>query len=165
MNEQTYTATGRIDLSQDQLILNIALPDPPSRNIISTTYYNLSKKSQTTGQQINVVLCEFTFDKDPGVALPTPTNDEYQTTVHISTIVKSPRLPGVQDFDFSSNTDCLFLFFHSTEANADDREAFFDDLENLYARAVGGPYVTIAPVLHGKPMRGKPRYVGGVIVN
>jgi hypothetical protein len=164
MNEQTYTATGQIDVSQKQLTLSVALPDPPSRKIISTTYYNLSKKSLATGQLMNVVLCEFTFDNDPGLALPTPTDDVFQTAVALDTIVKSPGLSGVQDFDFSTNTDCLFLFFHSTEANADDREAFFDDLENLYANANHGPYVITAPVLHGKPMQGRPRAAGGVIL-
>ncbi len=164
MNEQTYTATGKIDVTLNQLTLSVALPDPPSRTIISTTYFNLSKKSLATGQLMNVILCEFTFDNDPGVALPTPTNDTYQTTVDLTTVLKSPGLSGVQDFDFSTNTDCLFLFFHSTEANADDREAFFDDLENLYDNAAKGPYVITAPVLHGKPTRGRPRVTSGLII-
>lgn len=163
MNEQTYTATGRIDVAQNQLILSVALPDPPSRTIFSLNYFNLSKKSQTTGQLMNVVLCEFTFDNDPGVALPTPTNDVYNTTVDLKKVVKSPGILGVQDFDFSANANCLFLFFHSTEANADDREAFFDDLENLYDKANQGPFVITAPVLQGKLSRGRPRMTGGVI--
>lgn len=164
MNEQTYTATGQIDLSTNLLSLRIALPDPPSRSSLSTTYYNLSKKSQTTGELMNVVLCEFTFEHDPGVALPTPTTDTYTTSVELSTIVKSPGLSGVQDFDFTTNTNCLFFFFHSTEANADDREAFFDNLEDLYAKAILGPYVIPAPILRGKTPKGKPRIMGGVVV-
>ena len=164
MNEQTYTAIGRIDVAQNQLILSVALPDPPSRKIISTTYFNLSKKSQTTGKLMNVVLCEFTFDKDPGVSLPTPTNDKYDVTVNLKNVKKAPGISGVLDFDFTTNTNCLFLFFHSTEANADDRDAFYDDLENLYDKANQGPFVITAPVLQGRPSRGRPRSAGGVIV-
>ena len=163
MNEQTYTATGQIDFTKNQLNLSIALPEPPRRNTILTTYYNLSKVAVDTNEIMNVVLCEFTFDGDPGIALPTPTADRYPVTVDLDTIQKAPGLAGVMNFDFTTNSKCLFLFFHSTEANADDREAFFDELESLYAKAAAGPFVITAPVLKGRNPIGKPRQSGGVI--
>lgn len=164
MNEQTYIATGQIDLKTNQLILSIALPEPPSRNTIQTTYYNISKVAASTNEIMNVVLCEFTFEGDPGIALPSPTTDTYATIVDLTKIQKAPGLAGVLNFDFDANSKCLFLFFHSTEANADDREAFFEDVESLYAKATGGAYVITAPVLKGRIVKGKPRQVGGVIV-
>jgi hypothetical protein len=163
MNEQTYTASGQIDFKTNQLILSIALPEPPSRDSIVTTYYNLSKVAESNNTIMNVVLCEFTFDGDPGIALPTPTTDTYDVSVDLTKIQKAPGLAGVMNFDFNANSKCLFLFFHSTEANADDREAFFDDLESLYAKASGGAFVITAPVLKGKLGKGKPRQIGGVI--
>lgn len=165
MNEQTYIATGQIDLSTNQLILSIALPEPPSRNTIQTTYYNISKVAESTNEIMNAVLCEFTFDGDPGITLPTPTSGTYATTVDLTKIQKAPGIAGVMNFDFTTNSNCLFLFFHSTEANADDREAFFDDLESLYSKASGGAFVITAPVLKGRNPIGKPRQIGGVIIS
>jgi hypothetical protein len=164
MNEETYTATGQIDFTVKQLTLSIALPDPPSRDSILTTYYNLSKIATGTTTIMNVVLCEFTFNGDPGNALPTPTMDRYQTFVDLTAIQNAPRITGIMNFDFTANPNCLFLFFHSTDANADDREAFFEDLENLYAKAAGGPFVITAPVLKGRNPIGRPRQTGGVII-
>lgn len=166
MSKVTYTATGQLDLKNNQISLDVALPDPPLRSSFDLTYYNLSKKSNITGDPMNVILCEFTFLEDPGDELPTPTSDSFGIVLDLSTINKPPGLAGVMDFDFTTNEECLFLFFHSTDADADDRQALYDDMENLYSNAQNGPYV-ICPAPQVKPappIKGRPRAAGGTII-
>ncbi|MGL2966314.1 hypothetical protein [Flavobacterium sp. XGLA_31] len=165
MSNETYTSTGTLDLKNNTISVTVALPDPPKRSEFELTYYNLSTKTAITGDTLNVILCEFTFTNDPGDELATPTEGTFSITLNLNAVPKPPGLAGVADFDFSVNQNCLFLFFHSTDANADDREAFLENMETLYANAIKGPYVICpAPVLSGKTPFGKPRASGPSII-
>lgn len=158
MNDQTYTADGYLDLGNHLITLDIALPDPPRRQDFSITYYNLSKRAEYNGVVMNVILCEFTYEDDPGDKFEVTTTDRYKVTLDYQTIDKPTEIPTVEDFDFVANPECLFLFFHSTKANQDDRQVFFDDMEKLYLGSTKSSYVLYpAPWMKPTPPPGKPR--------
>jgi hypothetical protein len=165
MNDQTYTAAGYLDLGNHLITLDIALPNPPRREDFSISYYNISKRAEYNGIVMNVILCEFTYENDPGDKFDQTTTDRYRTTLDYQTIDKPREIPAVEDFDFEANPECLFLFFHSTAADADDRQTFFDVMEKLYFGAIKSPYVLYpAPWMRTTTPIGKPRVMSPSLV-
>jgi hypothetical protein len=165
MNDQTYTATGYLDLGNHLIALDIALPKPPKEEEYIITYYNLSKMCEYNNIQMNVILCEFTYKNDPGDKFELTTKDRYHVSLDYKTIPKPSEIPATKDFDFVANPECLFLFFHSTAANEDDRQTFFDDMEKLYLGAIKSSYVLYpAPSMKSTPPNGKPRVLGPSLI-
>ena len=165
MNDQTYTAVGYLDLGNNLIALDIALPNPPKREDFSITYYNLSKRSEYNNVLMNVILCEFTYKGDEGEELSRITKDRYHVSIDFTKIEKPEGIPNVTDFNFVENPKCLFLFFHSTDANAEDRQAFFDDMEKLYLGAIKSPYVMYpAPYLKNTNPNGRPRVMSPSLI-
>ncbi|WP_162127440.1 hypothetical protein [Flavobacterium phycosphaerae] len=166
MNNQTYTATGYLDLGNHLIALDIALPSPPRREDFSISYYNLTRRSEYNGVKMNVILCEFTYENDPGNQFDPETTDRYKVSVDYTTIQKPREIPTVEDFNFEENPQCLFLFFHSTAADEYDRQTFFDDLEKLYFGAIKSSYVlSTAPLMRTAPIPiGRPRTLGTSLI-
>ena len=160
MAQETYTSIGTLDLKNNSISITTALPIPPIRSSIATNYYNISKKDKATELMINAILCEFTFYDDPGDELPTPTGDSITEILILNDIPPPAGLPGVIGFDFNSNAECLYLFFHNDDVDSSDITAIFDDLENLYKEAQLGSFVLCpAPTNNGNTI-GRPRALG-----
>lgn len=162
MDHVTFTATGKLDLTTKSIDLSIGIPNPPKPDTYLINYYNLSKLSAISGKIMNVILCEFTFKDDDGSILPTPTSNTYDVSLFFDDITKAPGVTGVQDFDLNPGAECLFLCFHSTDANSYDRESFFEVMEQLYDEAPKFPYAIYpAPLMKTAPTpTGKPRLLG-----
>jgi hypothetical protein len=167
MNDQTYTAAGYLDLGNHLIALDIALPNPPNRELFSLTYYNLSKKAEYNSVVMNVILCEFTYMDDTGNPLEATTTNRFRTSLDYTTIEKPREIPAAEDFDFEANQNCLILFFHSTDADEYDRQTFFDDMEKLYLASIKSSYVlSPAPLMRtAPPPTGRPRTLGSSLIS
>lgn len=133
MADKTYTATGRIDVTNRSIILDLYLPPENPANRYEFNYnFNLSKLT-IFNKKYNVIFCHLRLERDPGSKLDSQTK-EYQLTLEIDKLIQS-RFIGIDRFDFNLS-ETLFLLLHDDSRSEvlEDSEFFFTNIENIIER-------------------------------
>ena len=122
MPKITYTAQGTFDRNR-MASINVCIPAEPSSGAYVIEMYNLSKN--TSNGIINVIFCHFSDGSTEALQ-----HESYDFRLNFD-LDKLKTYSGSVPFD-ENNSEALFLFFHDTDFNVNDRNTYFSKIENIY---------------------------------
>lgn len=157
MADLTYTATGKIDVANRKLKLDIFLPDEKTDNpYIFKRFFDLSKIS-IFKKQTNAVFCLFKLTKDNGDPL-FEQSKKYPLEIDLDDL-DNYRSVSYNEFDINLS-DTLFILFHDTgKLNISDLDELHQNIEAIYTKVhESGSFNYI------KDLKAKPRVLGMSII-